>query len=317
MTVLKLPTSTIPGKRQSHTERTAQEPRSPGLHSVVVSRIKPVNATVKLFQLSIPNRQTLHFLPGKWVDLFIPPFTSKPGGFTITSTPDEAKPPSSRSEDGCIELAIQRSPTNPPAAWLWRDESQILGREIRVRPGGSFVWPPPRSSIDVAAIQHVVFVAGGVGINPLISMLMHLSGLHARQRPPKITFLYGTRMPDRQDSATVDDEVLSGAAEILFLDRLIQAKGIFDSSSTLFSPRLHLTHVESGRALPALPEGFDVLQKRIFKDDLTSALGPSDTERRNTVAYVCGPPAMTDEFVQILAGAEGMDSKRVLCEKWW
>jgi len=28
-------------------------------------------------------------------------------------------------------------------------------------------------------------------------------------------------------------------------------------------------------------------------------------------------PTMTDEFVELLKKAPGMDEKRVLCEKWW
>ena len=55
---------------------------------------------------------------------------------------------------------------------------------------------------------------------------------------------------------------------------------------------------------------------RFAKEDLLRTLGPV-SERSSTVAYVCGPPAMTDSAVATLRGAEGMDEKRVLCEKWW
>lgn len=42
-------------------------------------------------------------------------------------------------------------------------------------------------------------------------------------------------------------------------------------------------------------------------------------ERRmkETVVYVCGPAGMTDEFVEIVSGIEGMERERVFCEKWW
>jgi hypothetical protein len=59
-------------------------------------------------------------------------------------------------------LAVQKSPNNPPAAWLWQDQQTILGQELKVRVGGSFVWPP--TGIDLNGIENVVFVAGGVGI---------------------------------------------------------------------------------------------------------------------------------------------------------
>ena len=44
----------------------------------------------------------------------------------------------------------------------WQKEKKILGTEIEVRVGGSFVWPPP--GIDTSRVQKVVLVAGGVGI---------------------------------------------------------------------------------------------------------------------------------------------------------
>lgn len=36
-----------------------------------------------------------------------------------------------------------------------------------------------------------------------------------------------------------------------------------------------------------------------------------------TVTYVCGPPAMTDQFVDGLRGVDGVHPGDVCCEKWW
>lgn len=90
------------------------------------------------------------------------PNVEKAGGFTITSAPREALAQSDAAHAPYFELAIQQSPENPPAAWLWQPEEDVLGEEVNVRVGGSFVWPPP--GIDVQNIKRVVFVAGGVGI---------------------------------------------------------------------------------------------------------------------------------------------------------
>jgi hypothetical protein len=87
------------------------------------------------------------------------------GGFTITSTPRDAKPaPDSKESTQAphLELAIQKSPSSPPAAWLWRPEGEILHQKLMVRVGGSFVWPPPGLSVD--QISTVILIAGGVGI---------------------------------------------------------------------------------------------------------------------------------------------------------
>lgn len=61
-----------------------------------------------------------------------------------------------------VELAVQESPSNPSAAWLWKPKDDILGKEVNIRVGGSFVWPP--TGVELHKVQNVVFVAGGVGI---------------------------------------------------------------------------------------------------------------------------------------------------------
>jgi hypothetical protein len=70
---------------------------------------------------------------------------------------------------GFLELAVQNAPHNPPAAWLWKPEDDILGSELKVRVGGNFVWPPPAlEPEDVSKVQRVVFVAGGIGIKCVV-----------------------------------------------------------------------------------------------------------------------------------------------------
>lgn len=66
-----------------------------------------------------------------------------------------------------MELAVQESPSSPPAAWLWRPKEEILGKQLSIRVGGSFVWPP--SGVDLGQITNIVFVAGGVGIKYVCS----------------------------------------------------------------------------------------------------------------------------------------------------
>ncbi|TQN75184.1 AP-1 complex subunit gamma-1, partial [Colletotrichum shisoi] len=116
----------------------------------------------------------------QWLDTFVPGVT-KPGGFTITSPPSKA----SLSSSAYLELAVQKSPSNPPAAWLWEqpiDQRDLSGRvhstekesaQLHVRVGGSFVWPPQNT--DLVSLRRVVFIAGGLGINPLMSILSHLA----------------------------------------------------------------------------------------------------------------------------------------------
>lgn len=42
----------------------------------------------------------------------------------------------------------------------------------------------------------------------------------------------------------------------------------------------------------------------------------ADVHPKDTVCYLCGPPKMTDEFVEVLRALLG-EKERVIFEKWW
>ena len=156
---------------------------------------------------ALPRAQ---FLPGQWLDVFVPGvskaggFTitsppSKARWATPAPAPAPAPAPTPASSEAAgagagagaasgggtkdhggddehayayLELAVQKSPDSPAAIWLWRGDGgggeALLGGELGVRVGGGFVWPP--AGVNVRALRKVVFVAGGVGVNPLMSM---------------------------------------------------------------------------------------------------------------------------------------------------
>lgn len=162
-------------------------------------------------------------------------------------------------------------------------------------------------------LRKIVFVAGGVGINPLMSIASHLA-----ERPdPRHTveFLYSTRDPG---------EGRRDANKILFLDRLA---GIFNGGGG--APKvngglgLFLTPGRSVRASEKDEEGTSgdglgvpFKQRRIAIEDVAEAVG---NDKRFAVVYVCGLPAMTDGFVENLISPKGLglEPHRVLYEKWW
>ncbi|OCK87987.1 uncharacterized protein K441DRAFT_647580 [Cenococcum geophilum 1.58] len=312
----------------SHEERTATEPRDKDLYPVILNSIESVNEKIRLFRLAIKDQRSVKFLPGQWLDVHVPGLT-KAGGFTITSTPRDALPQSSEPEPNqlhspFLELAVQESPSNPPAAWLWRPSEEILGKEFQVRIGGSFVWPPPGVNLD--EIHRVIFIAGGVGINPLISILSHI---HQTNVPlDHVRFLYATRIPRYQPKIT----------EILFLSRL---SSIFQSFGL---KNYRQDEEERGRLELYLTGGYarhpislnvsknSVDEKedlevenatsytyfrRIKDDDLQSAVGFDKQARESSLYYVCGPPEMTDYIVEHIRKQDSVDPERVLCEKWW
>ncbi|KAL8658372.1 MAG: hypothetical protein Q9226_001048 [Calogaya cf. arnoldii] len=281
------------GPSSTHEDRTAAAQREADLYQVKIAQIQRVNES---------------FLPGQWLDVHLPR-VRQAGGFTITSTPKDAQP--AKANPGYLELAIQKSPNNPPAAWLWRPEEEIRDSHIYVRVGGNFVWPPP--GIDLASIKTIALVAGGVGINPLMSILTHL-----RQDPdePKrtISFIYGTRAPQSKD-----------LSKILFLDRL-RARTLMGHQTKSFV-KLYLTQCSEEEMVEMRNRYFrpteevinihSTFARRIDREALHDAVNHTDAEwRKNAVVYICGPPRMTDKFENFYLDM-GMEKGRVLTEKWW
>jgi ferredoxin-NADP reductase len=264
----------------------------------------------------------MQFLAGQWLDTYVPS-SPKAGGFTITSPPSKAecKPSSdaSNSEYPYLELAIQRSPLNPPAAFLFRPIDEILGSTLRVRVGGSFVFPPP--SVPASSISRVIFIAGGVGINPLISMLSHIAELKGRLSEntfdTEVHFFYSSRLPGGCSTADTTDDVIERTQHVLFLDRLATAwvEGHVKGKLRLFftgnPPRPSGTVALQGM-------DFETHFRRMGLEDLRTAVGDKD-QGLDSIAYVCGVPEMTDEFVRLLTSDKGlcMDKQRVFSEKWW
>lgn len=75
-------------------------------------------------------------------------------------------------------------------------------------------------------------------------------------------------------------------------------------------------NLERSRDIHYVGEHQTIEFRRFEEKDLETALGPV-AEEKGIVAYVCGPPPMTDWAVEVLKRSKGMDEKRVLCEKWW
>ncbi|KAI1336166.1 NADH-cytochrome b-5 reductase [Xylariaceae sp. FL0016] len=307
--------------KPDHLERTAAEPRDPSIHIVILRRVDQISDDVRLFQLEIPkDRPPVRFLPGQWLDVHVPGVPTA-GGFTITSPPAKARSSTPGAPPGYLELAVQKSPDNPPAAWLWRDVPSIQGQPLHVRVGGSFVWPPP--GINARSLRRAVFVAGGVGVNPLVSMLSAIasssSSSSSSSSPPafEVDFLYSVRGPRRRSVAEVP--FLARLAAVFAAGKVKGRLRLFMTGGDAGTGEGVLAHGdEDGSGMREEKEGIAFMRRRITVDDVAETVGGPD-ERRFAVVYVCGVPTMTDEFVAKLTdrGGLAMESHRVLCEKWW
>lgn len=150
-----------------------------------------------------------------------------------------------------------------------------------------------------------MLVAGGVGINPLMSMLSAIA--ENGSAGFEVRFLYSVKNPGSEQRE---------AEQILFLERLHQ---VFGSGKVKGQLRLFLTGGREDKGIVKCGDGeVPFLGRRIQNSDIEEAIGEA-ADRRFVVAYVCGVPAMTDDFVEELTGKEGlgMAPHTVLREKWW
>lgn len=83
---------------------------------------------------------------------------------------------------------------------------------------------------------------------------------------------------------------------------------------------LFLTSASASQISFKSPADLTIHSRRINDQDLHSALvnARDKVVPKETVAYVCGPPVMTDELVEKLQKALEEDgTQRVFFEKWW
>lgn len=123
-----------------------------------------------------------------------------------------------------------------------------------------------------------------------------------KSMPPQVEVLYTTK---------VDEEDATDPSKILFLPTLTSIAKTWPSN---FKLNLFITgEFKDPASIQELPEHH---MRRFNRHDLDAALG-EPAQRQGVVCYVCGPPAMTDAFVDYLSKQPGMAPERVLCERWW
>ena len=178
-----------------------------------------------------------------------------------------------------------------------------------------------------------------------MSILTHLHQ-NPELLPPKLDFLYTHRQPFtpfEQESASLN--LITSTESVLFLERLRSLfsskpflQGSYDQNPYRFAlfftppvdPEAREARSEASEDLREIVKqqgnergrirstGIPMETRRIADDDLLSLVKEmNDRERRGIVAYVCGPPSMTDRAVRTLRSIRGVVGERVLCEKWW
>lgn len=205
----------------------------------VIRRVEALTESEKLFELEMINRERFDFQPGQFVEVSI--FGVGEAPISISSPP---------SKDNRFELVVRRV-------------GSVTGKLHSMREGDKIgIRGPLGRGFNVKEMEgkDLLFVAGGIGIVPLRSLIKYVLSQNNRSRFGNIFILYGSRTPK----------------DVLFMNEIREWEKIRD--------------VEIRLSVDTCPEGMEWDGKIGVVTTLFSEIEIEDP--RNTVAIVVGPPVM-------------------------
>jgi len=230
-----------------------------------VEAVEPLTHDITRLLLRVGGPPDFSFLPGQYVDLWVPGTDDAKRSFSLANLPG----------DGRIELMIKRYPGGRLSGML---DGQIQpGQEIRFT-GPYGVFHLRRGD------RPILMIAGGSGMAPILSVLRQLAGERS-DRP--IRFFYGARA--ERDLFHVDEIGQLGArlADFRFTpvlsdtDRLVhEAVDEFLAEGGLAAPDVYMCGPPPmlEAAEPMLIDKHGIDEQRIFQDKFTIA-AEADPER--------------------------------------
>ncbi|XP_028418091.1 oxidoreductase NAD-binding domain-containing protein 1-like [Dendronephthya gigantea] len=262
----------------THMEKTISKQREPVTAVGRIVQIAQLSKTVKEISIHVPNVE-FKFKAGQWVDFMIPGVETV-GGFSMTSSPAKLE------KHRIIDLAVKRS-DHPPAHWV---HSQCrVGDEVSLTVGGDFFYDPMTENS-----KQLLFIAGGVGINPLYSIIQQI---------------YQSLKSSNLDE-DVKFELLYSASdlhELIFkdeLDAIAEATGNFKCQMFVTRDK-PATNIVWGRKVKLERISAQVLEETL-RNFNTSAM----------TVFVCGPPSMIQFITSALKNA-GVSNSNIKQEQWW
>uniref|UniRef100_A0A8C3AST6 Oxidoreductase FAD/NAD(P)-binding domain-containing protein n=1 Tax=Cyclopterus lumpus TaxID=8103 RepID=A0A8C3AST6_CYCLU len=158
--------------------------------------------------------------------------------------------------------------------------------------GGDFDFNPAPSDPSV----DLLLVAGGVGINPSYSTLLHTASLlHLNQASGGRDYKIGSAHLCYSAKNT---------QELLFKSSIIKACGEFPDK---LSCDLHVTQQSTDVDLHLQP----FINHKITEEELQAHVDP-----QRTLCFLCGPRPMIEALSKTLMDF-GLPKDRILFEKWW
>ncbi len=234
-----------------------------------IEAVKAYSEELKVFRLKLPDGSGFSFVPGQFVMLSLPGLVDGNGksivkAYSIASSP---------GEKDVIELCVVNNPNGVLSTPLFKLK---VGDEVTVAgPYGTFQLRKPIP-------EGTVFIAGGTGIAPLMSLLRLL---YAEGYTEKLWLFYSVSEPKL----------------FLFKEELV---GYSRSNN------LHLVvstsnpdsewHWENGRITATLPKKVELM---------------SDIPRESRQFYLCGSSEMVSDTIRMLLEL-GFKKENIHKEQW-
>lgn len=234
--------------------------------STTIKSIKHITPRVTALVLDYEG-QEFSFHPGQWVDVHLTIDDETHNCcYSITSIP---------SENHCIEIAVKLAPDFPLTRHLHKHSK--TGDKIFISKAQGDVF------LDDNISGPYVFVAGGIGITPLFSMIQHL--IASKSHVP-IVLLYSM--------ATLED--------FLFKDEL---RALEREHANFRLITTQTRHKVAGKTING----------RIDQTMLRAIDLPPGAHY-----YLCGPPPMVDWVVELLDNMRDelkINASHLHYDKWW
>jgi len=235
-------------------------------HQITIAAIRQETPSVKSFVLDCGSERFSYYA-GQWVDIHRTiNDESHNCGYSITSIP---------SGNNTIEIAVKLAPDLVLTRYL--HEQCKVGDILFISDAQGDLWLD--KSIDGAN----VFIAGGVGITPLYSMINQI--LSIKPDAP-VVLIYSIAKPE----------------EFLFEEKILQLQ----KSHPNFRCYITVTRTKE--------------HKQKFSGRISETILKSINLPTNASYYLCGPPAMVDTVADLLAHLQNdlqLDTNRIFYDKWW
>jgi benzoate/toluate 1,2-dioxygenase reductase component len=226
-------------------------------HTGVLASIDTLSDTTTEFAITLDDRSALGFLPGQYVNLQVPG-TDQTRSYSFSSGP--------RADE--VGFLLRNTPTGALPTYL---------RE-RAKPGDRIEFQGPLGSFYLRPLQRpVLFLAGGTGLAPFLSMLDKLS----------------------QNSADHPIHLIFGVTNDADLVKMEQLENYAKQLPT-FS--FACCVADEGSSYPK-------------KGYVTRYIEPEHLNGGDADVYLCGPPPMVDAAIALLEG-KGVPEARIFYDKF-